>query len=297
MNGNLFTTFFSSLMALVMMIFPGFSSGSSPAGTNTPSSSVIQNEPSFSYAPRPGVLPEALIPTEKSINGSTNNGRRDREYLDWLRSSGGLFPGAGIYTKKAGGLCTVGWILSDSNGNKYVLTAGHCTSGIGDVFHIIDKNGRKVRVGEVVDSMDSDSPYFDYAVIRISNPDIPVSPVLPVKNASYSTASAVLSPSTEEREEHTVCHIGYRLGISCGVPALKLPGAFENEYNWYGYGVAGESGGPVFAIDDNGVFHPLGLHTVQYEKSSFDGSHPIRLGYIPLETVLARLGGTYRLDI
>lgn len=157
--------------------------------------------------------------------------------------------------------CTAGFkATGDANGNRFVLTAGHCVANSGafnwDSFTAIPEEGRQ-PLGHV----DAYSfPTHDYAAINANGTywDKASWPTVVAKwgvNQEYQ----IKNESSSYVGEY-VCHVGQQSGLSCGaVTGTHITEPVEDEAgNVVGYvsnltrfehicTIGGDSGGPVFA--------------------------------------------------
>lgn len=189
---------------------------------------------------------------------------------DWsfLTSSPIAHPGAKISTPE-GSTCSVGYVVN-YNGAQHLVVAGHCGT-VGTKFGVRDIHGAWHKVGEVVQSLNSDVE--DEALVRVTDssrvsPHFPMN--LPVGEQWNSSQAA---------EAEAICKIGYATGLSCGVFQYIPP---SGRLVFEGKAAPGDSGAMVFALK-NGVAHPIASLEGGYKDS-------LNLAAFPLEHIANRFG-------
>lgn len=145
--------------------------------------------------------------------------------------------------------CTVGYVYTGSNGHAYAITAGHCQTD--DPGHVVDASA--TVTGRFVDSLvappRSGGP--DYGLIDFG-PD-----VTPRSVIGDEIAVAAAEPPAVELGQ-TVCRLGVSSGEHCGTVAYRY-GDEQLMTTDMPASVPGDSGGPVWLVDDNGKAHIIGI--------------------------------------
>ena len=159
-----------------------------------------------------------------------------------------VFPGMEIRQEST--MCTLGFVDPVA---RIVFSAGHCR-GNGPVT---DRNGR--LIGVVTTSRDNtpdgsvvrvEQVISDYETITLAA-DVSVSNVLPDGRALVADAIAPLAVGSP------VCHFGIVTGESCGTIERINNGWFTMTNGIVSQ--KGDSGGPVYAMTDNGRAVIIGL--------------------------------------
>ncbi|AZA13144.1 trypsin-like serine protease [Corynebacterium choanae] len=262
-------------------IFDSFSAGSSQSGTYAPST------PSDAGASIP-----VRIPTYDQPLGAAPEFLAERDKLGhyenftdwrWLQSAPQLGPGVGIInTSTETRACSAGWLLhaTGSTGQEllYALTAGHCGLGpAGNNDHPTTPNiyalerGAGVltrRIG-VQETQRYTNSVVDYALIQLSDdflsatnqegqPVDNVLPTVPTRGPVLHGLTQIdrpLNPDMLVAGETWLCHLGRASGLACG----KFVGFNRAGMVLFNADAApGDSGGPVFAVDNNHIY-PVGI--------------------------------------
>ncbi|MEI7545503.1 MAG: hypothetical protein WCJ53_11840 [Mycobacteriaceae bacterium] len=159
-----------------------------------------------------------------------------------------VFPGMEIRQEST--MCTLGYVDPVA---RIAFSAGHCR-GNGPVT---DRNGR--LIGVVTTSRDNtpdgsvvrvDQVISDYETITLAA-DVSVSNILPSGRALVADVVAPLAIGAP------VCHFGIVTGESCGIVERVNNGWFTMTNGIVSQ--KGDSGGPVYAMTDNGKAVIIGL--------------------------------------
>lgn len=191
----------------------------------------------------------------------------------WLETPGKLVPGGGYTNETKGSTCSAGWIVSNED-RVFVLTAGHCGTA-GDIVSVSDGYGRSVRVGEFVESRFAKAGGLDDALIevwdtRYVDSSIPLSKkVLGWRGGTWL-----------DQNRPTICRLGYRTGMSCGDYIQRSDVILEHR-NIIDHG---DSGGPVFALTDDGNMYAVAVTSFLHE---YDAT---RAGSALIEQPMTRWG-------
>jgi streptogrisin B len=145
--------------------------------------------------------------------------------------------------------CTVGYVYTGSDGHAYAITAGHCETD--DPGHVVD--GSATVAGRFVDSLVAPprSGGADYGLIDFG-PNVTSRPVI-----GDDIAVAAAEPPAVEIGQ-TVCRLGVSSGEHCGTVAYRY-GDEQLMTTDMPASVPGDSGGPVWIVDDNGQAHIVGI--------------------------------------
>lgn len=171
-----------------------------------------------------------------------------------------LTPGAPIATYLAegskDGACTAGWLARDKAGATYMLTAGHCFSD-GAGGHAM------VRYAESDYHALGTADYVLYDAAEVLTPDRTDIAVVALDDGVAIDARVLerrpVSGAVKIVEVgDRVCKFGAESGRrDCGpvteVTEYRIKADFDSR--------SGDSGSPVYAIDDRGVAHAVGIHT------------------------------------
>ncbi|MDQ3305025.1 MAG: S1 family peptidase [Actinomycetota bacterium] len=182
----------------------------------------------------------------------------------------GVRPGSLVQTE--GGACTLNFMFTDPDGDRYMGTAGHCilaTSPVGNQDNgevtfdpgegpeAIDGEGN--RIGEFVYAIQSDPK--DFALIRLDD-DVEASPQV----CGFGGPTGVNDSQPGLLEPTVLSNYGNPLGLGTGVTqksflALGMPD--PDHVFATGLVLPGDSGGPVLDEEGRavGVVVSTGLHT------------------------------------
>lgn len=155
-------------------------------------------------------------------------------------------------------LCTAAWPVASTENDVAFLTAGHCQTTAGAplwMYTSSDKSTRKLLMPlqDVDYAIDDDGIARDSAVF-----------FLPRSSREYS---AQLAPGVKLRGVLSVrevqelppgtplCMNGSRSGLTCG-PLIR---AGSSEIEWESLAVKGDSGAPVFVVDEQGQAMAVGM--------------------------------------
>lgn len=176
--------------------------------------------------------------------GTVHTVDHDRDSWWWLIDPGHLLPGGRYDLIGRGTSCTVGF-LAESAGQTHMLTAGHCGGPGTEIGIHRDLSENLDPVGTFAESVDqplgADMALVEVADVSRVDAALPFSePLLGVKDLAWV-----------EQNSPRLCHLGIRTGFSCGqFQRAELEGRF-----WFsGVGDSGDSGGPVFAVTDEGLW-------------------------------------------
>jgi hypothetical protein len=156
----------------------------------------------------------------------------------WLAAAGKAQPGTQFIT---GGYCSTGWIVT-ADGRDFILTAGHCGK-TGDKVYIPHPDGSTSYIGEFVESTYTKTGLADYALIELH--DGPWTSTPPFDEPLVGWRGSAWLEQTRPQ----ICHLGWRTGLSCG-DFISVEGSIVN---FRGVVDGGDSGGPVFAMTDDGL--------------------------------------------
>lgn len=163
-----------------------------------------------------------------------------------LATQHSLGPGSRIYNSANHTICTAGFIAQNPKGEKYLLTAAHCTRN-DDVIQFY--SGEKLAtIGPVVDQDTKN----DVALVKITNPNLTLNPHPAVAGFRFGN---VVDPNTLALGTPMV-KLGTLKSLSTGQLKKKNGALFDV----YGTGSAGESGSPVYMINTTTrTLHPAGV--------------------------------------
>ncbi|PRQ12623.1 hypothetical protein C1Y63_00760 [Corynebacterium sp. 13CS0277] len=168
----------------------------------------------------------------------------------FLTDTGRIVPGAKYATEKS--LCSFGWFagLKDNSGRIFNLTAGHCGTP-GMEVTIVDSQGKKMVVGEFVESVYNNDTGEDWALIEMFVAPDTYDPPVHITMRDFQTLAAL------DRTGGYVCGLGWRSGLSCGdYDSLHADYAFRH----HAIRDNGDSGGPVWVYQsDNDVADAVGI--------------------------------------
>jgi hypothetical protein len=172
----------------------------------------------------------------------------------------------GVNIVPKGGLrgmgCTAGFkATGNANGNRFMLTAGHCVAESG-ALNWDSFTTAQLETREPLGHVDAYSfPTHDYAAINVNGTNWDKTSPWPTIIAYWGINQEY--PITSESSSYLgeyVCHLGEQSGLSCGaVTGMHLTEPVEDEAgNLLGYvynltrfehicAIGGDSGGPVFA--------------------------------------------------
>lgn len=187
---------------------------------------------------------DATIPTTTRSRRALEDSKISHNSEDWLwlKSSKFVTPGSFILNKTKDTSCSTGWIVGADDRN-FILTAGHCGDR-GDEFYLPDG---ETYIGQMVESMYVEAGGADYGLIELSaNAPVNSSPQFKdLKLLGWRGYDWI------EENDPRICHLGYRTGLSCGDYLEITPGG---NVTFRGFSDHGDSGGPVFALTDEGIY-------------------------------------------
>lgn len=178
-----------------------------------------------------------------------------------------LTPGAPIATYAPGGDraltagCTAGWLARTATGDLAMLTAGHCAH-LGDKAVWQRGDGDYVAIGYAT-SVVATANGTDWGVISLSGPVAYDARVLKLRRVAAATKLVTAG----ER----ICLYGAESGRQCGPVVSVTEDRIVADVQTH----PGDSGGPVYWIDDTGVAYPVGLHLGREIDSNLEVVQPI----------------------
>jgi hypothetical protein len=151
---------------------------------------------------------------------------------------------AGTEIRVANNICSLGYVLPGADGKAEGLTAGHCGK-VGDV--VTDRGGN--HLGYIADS--SGGLAGDIARIRFDGlPQGSLTTWVPFDDRMLPVlGSMTLAEVMESRP--VLCKVGRTTGQSCGAVARTYA---NNALQFVASSDKGDSGAPVYALGDGGVF-------------------------------------------
>lgn len=177
-------------------------------------------------------------------------------------SSATISPGDRIDYVTADGLasfCTIGYVYTGSNGHAYAITAGHCQAD--EPGHVVEQSsGATGRfVSTVVAPPRSGGP--DYGLIDFGAG----------VRSQPATGTLTFAPAAPPAVHtgQTVCHLGVSSGTHCGTVAYRY-GDDQFMTADMPASIPGDSGGPVWVSDDDGLARIIGIWLG--EKASADSA-------------------------
>lgn len=163
--------------------------------------------------------------------------------------SNAVTPGAGVglydANSRGASACTLGFLATDSDGRRYVFTAGHCDKGGSVVMPYLTPTGFR-RVGLFAHTVDE--PAADIAAIALAD----TAPPYDARVLSRRPVTAVTDAITDA---DTLCFYGMRTGgrPHCGRVISPAAAADDNYLVVFGaVSVHGDSGSPVYRIESDG---------------------------------------------
>ena len=191
-----------------------------------------------------------------------------------LRGGVGIWPNGSVYPWMPDyATCSVGFkALGNVNGNRFVLTAGHCAEAAGEWQSPPFSYTNPGYIGAIQEYVTA--PASDYAKIK-ANGNYWDKPSWPVKVAYWGTnQEQAINYEAYSYIGQYVCHAGANSGASCGtVTALNLV-SHQPEGDIYNRtevqticSKGGDSGGPVFTGDT-----ALGIFT--HNNVGVEGENP-----------------------
>lgn len=228
-----------------------------PAESPSTTEAVIP-EPSWSRGSDTGGLEAAPIPGASLEGNLAPDPQNDSQIYvipgDWsfLETPGMIIPGALMTNVTRSGQCSQGWIAGRDQ-EVYMVTAGHCGE-VGDRFSIRDAYGNEAVFGEVTWSAFEQVSGYDLGLIYIY-PEAHhlIDPAIPLNDV---VVQGTATPAELERQHPMVCRIGYRTEAYCGT---YLNYTSEGLFDYRGFAKPGDSGGPVFVIDNQGNYWAAGV--------------------------------------
>lgn len=204
-----------------------------------------------------GTIHDNTAPTKTS----TPEGMTYHNSVDWLpglQKPRSIFPGAEIKNIDQSFYCSAGYLAENTNHELYILTAGHCGKP-GDRFAIYEQHSTNYTViGYMADTQvryqDPEEKLIagnDIGLIKITTP-VWQSSHIPVKNTAFKgtmTAQQALDKGL------SVCHLGRTTGFSCG----NIIDSDNGGFRFWGLSDRGDSGGPIFAMDNNKNYWAIGV--------------------------------------
>lgn len=188
------------------------------------------------------------------------------------------------------GVCTVGFLVRNQAGEKFVLTAGHCGE-VGDGFVLNDGKGKTNRVATLVKKEFSQTGKIEYALLRLeagvaeqpffATEFLTQPGALPSQPAAQAThwEQPLSLAELKALRQVNLCSVGWRSGLACG--PLRAADLNTGVGEYAGMAGQGDSGSPVFVMKD-GKFYPAGI--LSYETKETAG-----VGFVSLPVILERL--------
>lgn len=202
------------------------------------------------------VAPKQIDPQNYDSGRSARDndgGIRYHNSVDWefLKAPGKITPGARIYKVGTSSFCSTGFIASLGD-RAFIVTAGHC-GDVGDQFLVEDRQGNTLVIGEMVESFvdyESDGSILgaDIGLIEIYDEakqyvDSSLPPGQQLKG--------YITPQYAQQQGMLICRIGSTTGYACGV--FEDIGS-DGQFYFRNIVDRGDSGGAIFALDDNGAY-------------------------------------------
>lgn len=169
-----------------------------------------------------------------------------------LESPGYMAPGTMYLNTTQDSTCSFAFLLANTARPEF-LTAGHC-GNVGDQVGI-EINGVIEHVGEFVWSNEYDGfGTHDAAVIRITEGGYRYTGAVAMMDL---LPSSVTRHSTLVTGRPTVCAVGFVSGLSCGPYVTESRNSNNIDFKFHSR--KGDSGGPVFIVDNDGKVHAAGI--------------------------------------
>lgn len=217
-------------------------------------------------ADAPTPAPTATTSSGTSSSTTTTDTRRSKIYhnsagFEFLERPGQVVPG-GKFITDSGTACSFGWMVfsrTETNGRKYMVTAGHCGRQ-GDRVYIRGDDGYDTEVGEIVDSTGGRlGNGSDYALVEVTNTTRNAR--LPLTDPDFDGWK---SQAWVAANAPRICRLGYRTGISCG-NYLQMK---NNTIFYEGIQDHGDSGGPVWAETGDGKRYAIGVTSYGFAEDA-----------------------------
>ena len=214
---------------------------------------TTQAAPTQTAAP---VAPKQIDPQNYDTGRSAHEqdgGIKYHNSMDWkfLERPGKIQPGGRIYKVGTSSYCSTGFIASLGE-RVFIVTAGHC-GDVGDQFLVEDSQGNTLVVGEMVESYvayESDGSILgaDIGLIEIYDAAKQyVDSSLP----PGQQLMGYITPQYAQQHGMLICRIGSTTGYACGV--FEEIGR-DGQFYFRNIVDRGDSGGAIFALDDNGAY-------------------------------------------
>lgn len=176
-----------------------------------------------------------------------------------------IAPGVGIVTygadTKPGGDCTVGWLVHGDDGQRGLLTAGHCDHGGGAVYK--DTTRGFLGVGRFVRDVYEGDEGEDADIAELGLGNYPGAPTV-ATDTRIIGIRPVLAPAEGARlaKGQVLCHYGAASstpghGPQCG-PIVDVTGT---KVHFLAKIEPGDSGGPVYYRNADGSATPVAIAT------------------------------------
>ncbi|CDO88344.1 endopeptidase [Mycobacterium triplex] len=174
-----------------------------------------------------------------------------------LPASAAVGPGAGIYVEYAdgsGGMgCTAGFLVRTSGGEAGVLTAGHCNRPRKPTKVVMNLGGilPYAKLGTFVRTVNEGvhDEQHDIGLIMLDGDHIPQSPAVAARLPITGVTTA-LSVGQQ------LCKFGMSSGeAECGA----ILDVTESKVSFAAGGQCGDSGGPVYLMQDDGAATAVGI--------------------------------------
>ena len=202
------------------------------------------------------VAPKQIDPQNYDSGRSARDNDGGIKYhnsVDWefLKAPGKITPGARIYKVGTSSFCSTGFIASLGD-RAFIVTAGHC-GDVGDQFLVEDRQGNTLVIGEMVES------YVDYESDgSILGADIGLIEIYDEAKQYVDSSlppgqqlKGYITPQYAQQQGMLICRIGSTTGYACGV--FEDIGS-DGQFYFRNIVDRGDSGGAIFALDDDGAY-------------------------------------------
>ncbi|BBX96067.1 trypsin [Mycobacterium lacus] len=175
-----------------------------------------------------------------------------------LPAVGAIGPGAGIavtYADGSGGMgCTAGFLVRTDTGQAGVLTAGHCNKGGQASKTSINYagNNRYVTVGTFSQSVSEGlrGEAHDIGLIMLDSDKVP-------RTSAIAASLPVAGVMADVGIGQQLCKFGMKTGrAECG----RVTDISASKVAFLAASQCGDSGGPVYLIQDDGTAAAVGIH-------------------------------------
>lgn len=221
--------------------------------------------------PQPMPQPPATAPTTtpNTTPSATDHGPlfQRSDGFHWLERPGVVVPGGAFVNMTRNGTCTSAFIVHNDEGS-YMLTAGHCGK-VGDRIGVEHSNGYVEPVGTMVFSQFEAVGGQDIAMVKLSDlSKVQVNIAENTEHKDYPGAGMKLIGWADAqwvaKNKPYVCRLGQRTGVSCGSFIQMVD---KNLFQFVAFADQGDSGGPVYAVTDEGLV-ALGVTSYKFPADS-----------------------------